>query len=93
MPTGNINKKESPAVKYRLLNHWDNLDESVERGYAGLSIWKWDEINGDKGTMSLTLKERLTTYCRANASIGINGSVINNVNASPKMLNTLYIKR
>lgn len=93
MPVDNINIKENPAVKYRILNHWDNLDRSVERGYAGLSIWKWNEINGDKGTMSLALKERLTTYCRANASIGINGSVINNVNASPKMLNTLYIKK
>ena len=53
MPVDNINIKENPAVKYRILNHWDNLDRSVERGYAGLSIWKWDEINGDKGTMSL----------------------------------------
>ena len=52
MPVDNINIKENPAVKYRILNHWDNLDRSVERGYAGLSIWKWDEINGDKGTMS-----------------------------------------
>lgn len=93
--TGNgvSNETSSPAFEYRLLNHWDNPDGSVERGYAGKSIWKWDEINGDKGTMSIDLKERLTTYARANASIGINGSVINNVNASPSILSLEYIKK
>ena len=93
--TGNSvsNETSSPAFEYRILNHWDNPDGSVERGYAGKSIWKWDEINGDKGTMSIDLKERLTTYARANASIGINGSVINNVNASPSILSLEYIKK
>lgn len=93
--TGNgvSNETSSPAFEYRVLNHWDNPDGSVERGYAGKSIWKWDEINGDKGTMSIDLKERLTTYARANASIGINGSVINNVNASPSILSLEYIKK
>ena len=93
--TGNgvSNETSSPAFEYRVLNHWDNPDGSVERGYAGKSIWKWDEINGDKGTMSIDLKERLTTYARANASIGINGSVINNVNASPSILSLEYIQK
>ena len=93
--TGNSvsNETSSPAFEYRVLNHWDNPDGSVERGYAGKSIWKWDEINGDKGTMSINLKERLTIYARANASIGINGSVINNVNASPSILSLEYIKK
>ena len=93
--TGNSvsNETSSPAFEYRVLNHWDNPDGSVERGYAGKSIWKWNEINGDKGTMSIDLKERLTTYARANASIGINGSVINNVNASPSILSLEYIKK
>lgn len=86
-------ERSEPSFEYRILNHWDNLDGSVERGYAGKSIWKWEEINGDKGTMSIDLKERLTTYARANASIGINGSVLNNVNASPNMLTTEYIKK
>ncbi len=82
-----------PAVDHRVLNHWDNPDGSVERGYAGKSIWKWDEINGGEGTMSIDLKERITMYARANASIGINGSVLNNVNASPCMLTAEYINK
>ena len=93
--TGNVSLKETstPAFEYRILNHWDNPDGSVERGYAGKSIWKWEEIDGNEGTMSLDLKERLTTYARANASIGINGIVINNVNASPSILSLEYIKK
>lgn len=86
-------ERSEPDFEYRILNHWDNPDGSVERGYAGKSIWKWNEINGDKGTMSIDLKERLTTYARANASIGINGSVLNNVNASPSILTMEYIKK
>ena len=82
-----------PQFSLRLLNHWDNPDGSVERGYAGKSIFKWEEIDIKKGTMSAALKQRLTEYCRANASIGINGSVLNNVNASPKMLTSEYINK
>lgn len=93
LPVTGLRIREKPSVRYRLLNHWDNLDGSVERGYAGKSIWKWDEIDGEKGTMSDALRRRLTVYCRANASIGINGSVINNVNASPKMLDAAYINK
>lgn len=88
-----VEERSEPAFEYRVLNHWDNPDGSVERGYAGKSIWKWDEINGIKGTMSIDLRERLTTYARANASIGINGSVLNNVNASPSILTSEYIKK
>lgn len=80
-----------PAFKLRMLDHWDNLDGSVERGYSGKSIFKWDEIDGKHNTMSDSLKSRLVEYCRANASIGINGSVLNNVNASPNILTKDYI--
>ena len=84
---------EKPFYSLRLLNHWDNLDGSVERGYAGKSIWKWEEIDGDGKTMSRGMEDRVKMYARANASIGINGSVLNNVNASPKMLSTEYLKK
>lgn len=84
---------EVPFFPLRLLNHWDNLDGSVERGYAGKSIWKWEEIDGDRNTMSQAMENRVKMYARANASIGINGSVLNNVNASPKMLSTEYLKK
>jgi len=71
-----------PAYGLRLLNHWDNLDGSIERGYAGQSIfWR----NG-RGKTSRTDLQRIGDYARANASIGINGAVLNNVNASPQML-------
>ncbi|MBR6189872.1 MAG: alpha-glucuronidase [Prevotella sp.] len=70
-----------PAFKYRIINHWDNLDGSIERGYAGKSVF-WM----NNGNLSL-IKE----YGEALASIGINGSVLNNVNASPKMLTAVYL--
>ncbi len=76
-------KAEShPAFALRLLNHWDNLDGSIERGYAGESIFEWFHLD----------ETLIREYARANASIGINGSVLNNVNASPKMLTTPYLK-
>lgn len=78
-----------PAFDLRILNHWDNLDGSIERGYAGKSIWLWDEIT--ETTMTPSLREHIIDYARANASIGINGSVLNNVNASPNMLSPIYI--
>lgn len=90
-----INETEKPKVGLRILNHWDNLDGSIERGYAGKSIFKWEEIklgkNGKGGSISKSLHDRLITYARANASLGINGSVLNNVNASPKMMTAEYI--
>ena len=92
-----IDETEKPQVGLRILNHWDNLDGSIERGYAGKSIFKWEEIklgkNGKGGSISKSLHDRLITYARANASIGINGSVLNNVNASPKMMTAEYINK
>ncbi len=80
----------NPSYEQRILNHWDNLNGSIERGYAGMSIfWK-----GDKNT-TITNNERnlWAEYARANASIGINGSVLNNVNASPQILNAENLQR
>uniref|UniRef100_UPI0040256999 alpha-glucuronidase n=1 Tax=Segatella hominis TaxID=2518605 RepID=UPI0040256999 len=98
--TGNLShlsKTEKPAVTLRILNHWDNLDGSIERGYAGKSIWKWDEIILDKAgefkNISKDLRNRLITYARSNASIGINGAVLNNVNASPQMMTSEYLHK
>lgn len=80
----------NPSYQQRILNHWDNLNGTIERGYAGLSIfWK-----GDKNiTITEEDKKLWTEYARANASIGINGSVLNNVNASPQMLSAENLKR
>ena len=72
-----------PAFGLRILNHWDNLDSSIERGYAGPSIFWNKEMRLDT--------VRIHEYARANASIGINGTVLNNVNASPKMLSRPYL--
>lgn len=84
--TESLNITESPAYERRLLNHWDNLDGTIERGYAGHSIWKWDEL---PAVISPVYKE----YARANASIGINGTVLNNVNASPQILSKEYLEK
>jgi alpha-glucuronidase len=75
-----------PKIQYRLLNHWDNLDGSVERGYAGKSLWKWDELPE-------RVDQRYRDYARANASLGINGAVLNNVNANPNILKTENLKK
>ena len=74
-----------PRLRLRILNHWDNLDGSIERGYAGKSILWNDQLSFDK--------ERLLQYARANASIGINGAVLNNVNASPQMLSRKILRQ
>ncbi|GHT38082.1 xylan alpha-1,2-glucuronidase [Bacteroidia bacterium] len=74
-----LNIQESPKYNLRILNHWDNLDGTVERGYAGRSIWRWDELPA-------VVSPRYKEYARANASIGINATVLNNVNASPQIL-------
>lgn len=76
--------REEPSYERRILNHWDNLDNTVERGYAGWSIWHWGEP---------VPVELIKEYARLNASVGINGSVLNNVNASPEMLRKDYIER
>ena len=75
---------EAPCFDLRILNHWDNLDASCERGYAGKSIF-WDEYDNQP--------QRIKEYARANASIGINATVIDNVNASVKILNTDYLQK
>lgn len=77
---------ESPKYDLRLLNHWDNLNGTIERGYAGHSIWKWDELPEK-------ISPRYKEYARANASIGINGTVLNNVNASPAILTSDYLQK
>jgi alpha-glucuronidase len=81
-----LNVSQSPKLRRRLLDHWDNLDGSIERGYAGRSLWRWDELPA-------TLSPRYADYARACASIGINGSVLNNVNASAKSLSPAYLKK
>ena len=80
-----------PYFKLRILNHWDNLDGSIERGYAGKSIF-WD-LTSDKKEPAVINRERIERYAEANASVGINGTVLNNVNASPKMLTRPYINK
>ena len=79
-PIDRLQIDQRPALKLRLLNHWDNPDGSIERGYAGKSLWAGMDIN-----------RRLLDYARANASIGINGAVLNNVNASSEFLTAKYI--
>jgi len=82
----NLNITEKPSYDVRILNHWDNLDGSVERGYAGKSLWKWEDLPNK-------ISPRYEEYARANASIGINSVVLNNVNASPNMLRTDYLQK
>ena len=82
--SGRIDIKEEPSYERRILNHWDNLDNTVERGYAGHSIWHWGEALD---------AELINDYARLNASVGINGSVLNNVNASPEILNRENLER
>lgn len=79
-----IPREESPAFPLRLLNHWDNLDGTVERGYAGHSLWDWEALPD-------SISPRYEEYARENARIGINGTVLNNVNASPKILSHDYL--
>lgn len=77
---------ENPVYNLRILNHWDNMDRTIERGYAGQSLWNWKELPN-------TLSDRYKAYARANASIGINGTVLNNVNADPKILSAEYLQK
>jgi alpha-glucuronidase len=78
--------REKPAFDIRVLNHWDNLDGTVERGYAGRSLWKWEELTD-------SVPARYREYARANASVGINGTVLNNVNASAEILSAGYLQK
>jgi len=84
VPISSLAISESPKIKNRILNHWDNLDGTVERGYAGSSLWEWHKLPGFTPT-------RYTDYARANASIGINGTVLNNVNTNALSLTEPYL--
>lgn len=85
-PFEQLNIREIPALEFRQLNHWDDLNGYIERGYVGKSLWKWEELPGK-------VDMRYTDYARANASIGINGVVLNNVNADPRILRKDYLKK
>jgi alpha-glucuronidase len=82
----NLDIADAPKLKVRVLNHWDNLDRHVERGYAGQSIWDWQKLPGYKDP-------RYTDYARANASIGINGTVLTNVNANADVLRPEWLAK
>lgn len=82
----NLNVRERPSLRLRVLNHWDNLDGSIERGYAGHSLWDWSALPNN-------IDPRLRDYARANASVGINGSVLNNVNANAQVLTAEYLRK
>ncbi|HEX4684657.1 MAG TPA: alpha-glucuronidase family glycosyl hydrolase [Gemmatimonadaceae bacterium] len=85
-PLDALAMESSPRIKRRLLDHWDNLDRTVERGYAGRSLWDWSMLPD-------TLSPRYTDYARANASVGINGVVLTNVNANAKVLTPEYLAK
>jgi alpha-glucuronidase len=85
-PLGALNLQESPRIQHRILDHWDNLDGTIERGYAGASIWDWQKLPD-------YLKPRYTDYARACASIGINGTVLTNVNADAISLTPAYLEK
>ncbi|WP_286966176.1 alpha-glucuronidase family glycosyl hydrolase [Flavobacterium sp. UBA4854] len=82
----NLNIADSPKTNIRILNHWDNLDRTVERGYAGFSLWNWQKLPD-------FIDERYIDYARANASIGINGTVLTNVNANALILTPQYLEK
>ncbi len=86
LPVAKLDVTERPRLQLRMLNHWDNLDGSIERGYAGRSLWNWQELP-DK------IDPRLRDYARANASIGINATALNNVNANSRSLNAEYLRK
>ncbi len=77
---------DNPRIDLRVLNHWDNLDRTVERGYAGFSLWNWQKLPE-------SIDQRYIDYARANASIGINGTVLTNVNANALVLTPMYLEK
>jgi alpha-glucuronidase len=86
LPINQVTGIQTPRLDLRMLNHWDNLDRTIERGYAGFSIWDWHKLPD-------YADPRYTDYARANASIGINGTVVTNVNANALVLSTPYIEK
>jgi alpha-glucuronidase len=85
-PIDKLDIESSPRIDLRVLNHWDNLDRTVERGYAGFSLWDWHKLPG-------YIDPRYHDYARANASIGINGTVVTNVNANARVLSEHYLEK
>jgi alpha-glucuronidase len=85
-PIDRLDVVERPRVQLRMLNHWDNANGTIERGYAGNSLWQWADLPGK-------ISPRYADYARANASIGINGAVINNVNADIKFISAEYLPK
>jgi alpha-glucuronidase len=85
-PLENLDIASAPRLKHRVLDHWDNLDRTIERGYAGFSLWDWQKLPD-------YLDPRYRDYARADASIGINGVVLNNVSAQAEILTPLYIAK
>src|SRR5688572_24673015 len=85
-PIDTLSISERPQIRHRILNHWDNLDGSVERGYAGGSLWDWHKLPGYRAP-------RYTDYARANASLGVNGTVLSNVNADATSLTPEYLRK
>jgi alpha-glucuronidase len=85
-PASPLSVSSEPAIELRMLNHWDNLDGSIERGYGGNSLWKWDELPGH-------VNRQCHEYARFCASLGINGVVLNNVNADPRILRQDYLMK
>ncbi|MBI5766963.1 MAG: alpha-glucuronidase [Verrucomicrobia bacterium] len=85
-PLGRLAVTSAPKIQHRMLNHWDNLNRSVERGYAGQSLWEWDKLPGE-------LSPRYRDYARACASLGLNGTVLVNVNANAQFLTPAYLAK
>jgi alpha-glucuronidase len=85
-PINALKISDKPKIQLRLLDHWDNIDGTIERGYAGKSLWNWTDLPGK-------IDPRLRDYARANASIGINGATLNNVNANSEFLTEEYLRK
>jgi alpha-glucuronidase len=85
-PLAQLEATERPLIKWRMLNHWDNLTRTVERGYAGQSIWNWHTLPGH-------IEQRYIDYARANASVGINAVALTNVNANATILTPMYLEK
>ena len=85
-PLSKLDLREAPKMRLRMLNHWDNLDRTVERGYAGLSLWDWSKLPNE-------ISPRYRDYARANASVGINGVALTNVNANARALTAEYLPK
>ncbi len=85
-PVTDLNITDAPRLMVRVLDHWDNLDGSIERGYAGASLWRWQSLPPVRDP-------RYGEYARADASVGINGAVLNNVNSNSQILSSAYIEK